>query len=231
MDIKLPSIRRENCSQQARDIIEMAIMRGEFKLGEKLVEEKIAQQLNISRVPVREALRALEKYGLVVIKPNSGAWVISPSLNDIEEVFDIRALIQPYALELCFRNSPQKTVSDLEQQIADFKELLNQNVDICDLISHQFKFDEIIFLNCGNKKLIEIWATLVPMLKIGFFNNPYFNEFDNVKDDRSHEEIVFAFKNGQIEDIKEKLIDHIVQAKLLICGSFKKGDKGKEENI
>ena len=108
MNKPLPFVKRKNYAQQARDIIEMGIMRGEFKLGEKLVEEKIAQQLNISRVPVREALRALEKYGLVVIKPNSGTWIISPSARDIEEIYDIRAVIQPYAMELCYENSRQK---------------------------------------------------------------------------------------------------------------------------
>ena len=220
----MPFVKRENYAQQARDIIEMGIMRGEFKLGEKLVEEKIAQQLNISRVPVREALRVLEKYGLVVVKPNSGTWVISPSAKDIEEVYDIRSLIQPYALELCFKNSPQKTTEDLERQILDFKELLQLKSNLSDLINQQFLFDEIMFLNCGNKKLIEMWEIIVPLLKIGFFHNPYFDEFDNVMNDRQHIEIVLAFKNGRIEEAKKILKDHIDQAKVLICESFGKGE-------
>ncbi|MEL7656612.1 MAG: GntR family transcriptional regulator [Anaerolineaceae bacterium] len=230
MNTNLPSVKRENCSQQARDIIEMAIMRGELKLGEKLVEEKIAQQLNISRVPVREAFRTLEKYGLVVIKPNNGVWVISPDVNDMEEVYDIRALNQPYALELCFRNSPEKTVRELELQIADFKKLLDHHGDIYDLINQDFKFDEIVFSNCGNKKLIEIWAILVPLLKIGFFYNPYFKEVDSVENNRSHEDIILAFQKGQIEEAKKLLIDHIMQSKQLICESFRKGGKGKGDN-
>lgn len=223
----LPSIKRRNYSQQARDIIETAIMRGEFELGEKLVEEKIAQLLNISRVPVREAFRALEKYGLVVIKPNNGVWVISPDVKDIAEVFDIRALNQPYALELCFENAPEKTVLELGRQIEVFKTLLNQHNDIYELINQDFKFDEIIFLNCGNKKLKEIWALLVPLLKIGFFRNPYFKEIDSIKNNCSHEDIVLALQKGQIEEAKKLLIDHIMESKKLICESFEKGGNGK----
>ncbi|MGV8026139.1 MAG: GntR family transcriptional regulator [Anaerolineaceae bacterium] len=229
MNTNLPSVKRENCSQQARDIIEMAIMRGELKLGEKLVEEKIAQQLNISRGPVREAFRTLEKYGLVVIKPNNGVWVISPDVKDMEELYDIRALNQPYALELCFRNSPEKTVSELQLQSANFKRLLDYHGDIYDLVNQDFKFDEIVFSNCGNKKLIEIWAILVPLLKISFFYNPYFKEVDSVENNRAHEDIILAFKKGRIEEAKKLLIDHILQSKQSIRESFRKGEKGKED--
>ncbi|NMC46045.1 MAG: GntR family transcriptional regulator [Chloroflexi bacterium] len=223
MNNKLPTIKRKNYSQQAFDIISTAIMRGEFKLGEKLVEERVAQQLNISRVPVREAFHDLEKFGLVVMKPNNGAWVISPSVDDIAEVFDIRALNQPYALALCYQTARQKTIRELEQQAAVFNEMLAGHADIYDLVNQDFKFDEIIFSNCGNKKLKEIWALLVPILKIGFFHNPYFKEINSFENSYSHEDIIRAFKDARIEDAKKLLIDHIHSSKKLICESFTKG--------
>ncbi len=227
MDNKLPTIKRKNYSQQAFDIISTAILRGEFKLGEKLVEEKIAQQLNISRVPVREAFHDLEKFGLVFMKPNNGAWVISPSVKDIAEVFDIRAVNQPYALELCYQNARQKTIDELEQQVKVFEEMLVQHADLYDLVYQDFKFDEIIFSNCGNKKLKEIWALLIPISMIGFFHNPYFKEIGSFKNRYSHEDIIRAFKDERIEDAKKLLIGHIYSSKELICGSFKKGGNRK----
>lgn len=225
MTNNLPTIRRKNYAQQARDIIETAIMRGDFALGEKLAEENIARQLNISRVPVREALRALEKYGLVEVKPGNGVWVISPDAKDIEEVFDIRALNEPYALELCFKNSPEKTILELERQIADFESLLEQHGGRYDLINQDLEFDEIIFLQCGNNKLIELWSILAPIIKIGFFHNPYFKEKNSVVNNRSHREIVTAFKKGKIDTAKNLLIDHILKSKKLICESFKKEEE------
>ncbi len=225
MTSSLPTIKRKNYAQQARDIIETAIMRGDFELGEKLTEENIAKQLNISRVPVREALRALEKYGLVEVKPSNGVWVISPDAKDIEEVFDIRALNEPYALELCFKNSPEKTIIELEHQIMDFENLLEQHGDRYDLINQDLKFDEIIFLRCGNNKLTEIWSILVPTIKIGFFHNPYFKENNSIVNNRSHREIVAVFKKGQIDTAKNSLTDHILKSKKLICESFKKEEE------
>lgn len=221
----LPTIKRKNYTQQARDIIETAIMRGDFKLGEKLVEESIAQQLNISRVPVREALRALEKYGLVVIKPNSGVRVISLDVKDIEEIYDIRILNETYALELCYRNSLEKTLRELERQIVEFKEIFDENDDIYDLINKDFEFDNIVFSNCGNSKLREIWLVLSPVIKIGFFHNPYYYDASSILDFYSHEEIIMNLHNGKIEDAKKILIDHIELSKQLICESFKKGEK------
>lgn len=224
----LPTIKRKNYSHQAYDIIEMAIMRGDLKLGEKLGEERIAQMLNISRAPVRESFRILEKYGLVVIKPNNGVWVISPNVKDIEEVYDIRALNQPYALELCFENSREETVRKLEFQIAYLMELLDRDTDIYELILQELMFDEIIFSNCGNKKLIEIWALLVPIIKIGFFNNPYLKDKNNIVNNRSHKEILSAFKEGQIDLAKNLLVYHILESKKMICETFNKGNKGDE---
>ena len=122
----------------------------------------------------------------------------------------------------------KKTIEDLERQITGFKNLVDSKADRSELINHQFLFDEIMFLNCKNKKLIEMWTIMIPLLKIGFFYNPYFNEFDNVMHDRQHREILLAFKNARIGEAKKILKDHIDQAKELVCESFGKGGIEKQ---
>jgi DNA-binding GntR family transcriptional regulator len=87
---------REVVVDELRDMI----TRGELKPGERLIEDHLAEQLGVSRNPVREAIRALESTGLVEVRPRKGAYVSSFDLDDVRKLLDIRALLEAYAAEL-----------------------------------------------------------------------------------------------------------------------------------
>src|SRR5699024_11854845 len=70
------------------------IMKGDFELGERLVQEEWARKLGVSRMPIREALRQLEVEGLVKLEPRKGAIVTPISSEDIEEIYQLRALLE-----------------------------------------------------------------------------------------------------------------------------------------
>ena len=76
------------------------ITRGDLKPGDRLVEDRLAEQLGVSRNPVREAIRALESTGLVEVRPRKGAYVSSFDLEDIRKLLQLRALLEAYAAEL-----------------------------------------------------------------------------------------------------------------------------------
>lgn len=89
-----------NLRQVVADEIHGMIMRGELGPGERLVEEKLAEQLGVSRNPVREAIRLLESTGLVEVRPRRGAYVSSVDVDDLREVLAVRGLIEGHAAEL-----------------------------------------------------------------------------------------------------------------------------------
>jgi len=97
---KLPTARlhptavRRTVTSDAADAIRARILSGELSEGEPLRQEALAASLGMSRIPVREALRLLEAEGLVVFNPHRGAVVSTASLDEIEELFELRALIE-----------------------------------------------------------------------------------------------------------------------------------------
>src|SRR6476661_6655129 len=75
-----------------------AILAGHFDPGERLGEEKLAQKMNVSRGPIREAFVRLEREGLVVTRRNRGAFVAQLTREDLEELYTLRRALEPLAL-------------------------------------------------------------------------------------------------------------------------------------
>jgi len=99
------------------------IIRGEITEGAQLRQDVIAGQYHVSRIPVREALRQLDAEGLITIVPNRGAIVPELSPGDIEELFAIRALLEPEVLKLSI---PRLTPADLGQAEAVLNKYMSE---------------------------------------------------------------------------------------------------------
>ncbi|HEX6238871.1 MAG TPA: GntR family transcriptional regulator [Acidimicrobiales bacterium] len=82
------------------DELRAMITRGELRPGDRLIEDHLAEQLGVSRNPVREAIRALESTGLVEVRPRKGAYVSSFDLDDVRKLLQLRAVLEAYAAEL-----------------------------------------------------------------------------------------------------------------------------------
>lgn len=92
----VPQIRKESIADQVYHYIKRMILSGELKGGEKISEENIAARLGVSRTPVREALKRLEAYGLIRIKPRSYAEVIELDEREVQNIAEIRAVIEEF---------------------------------------------------------------------------------------------------------------------------------------
>ncbi len=105
-------IARQSLTSAVAEKLREQIIRGEIPEGSQLRQDAIAVQYQVSRIPVREALRQLDAEGLISILPNRGAVVPALSPDDIEELFAIRALLEPEVLR---RSIPNLTKEDLSQ--------------------------------------------------------------------------------------------------------------------
>ena len=102
-------IRRQTLTDMTLDAMRNAILRGHYPEGEPLRQDAIADELGVSRIPVREALRQLEAEGLVTFSPHRGAVVSTLSLDEITELFELRADIES---DLLRRSIPHMTAED-----------------------------------------------------------------------------------------------------------------------
>ncbi len=88
---------QDGAQPRVRDLLEEAILEGELKPGERLRAEALAQRFGTSRTPIREALLQLEGQGLVEVEPNRGAVVRTFDRDDVLDLYEVRALIEPHA--------------------------------------------------------------------------------------------------------------------------------------
>lgn len=117
------AIPRQSLTSAVAEKLRDQIIRGEITEGAQLRQDVIAGQYHVSRIPVREALRQLHAEGLITIVPNRGAIVPELSPSDIEELFAIRALLEPEVLKLSI---PRLTPADLGQAEAVLNKYMSE---------------------------------------------------------------------------------------------------------
>ena len=111
-NIGVVPLQRQTVASMTLDAIRDGILHGNYAEGEPLRQDALADELGVSRIPIREALRQLEAEGLVTFSPHRGAIVSSLSLGEIEEVFELRASIET---DLLRRAMPRLTTLQLDQ--------------------------------------------------------------------------------------------------------------------
>src|SRR5215211_7235532 len=105
-------IQRQTIASMTIEALRERILRGDYPEGEPLRQDALAEELGVSRIPVREALRQLEAEGLVTFNPHRGAVVSTLSLSEIDELFELRADIET---DLLRRAIPKTTAEQLER--------------------------------------------------------------------------------------------------------------------
>ncbi len=123
MDIETASgsaIPRQSLTSAVADKLRDQIIRGEIPEGAQLRQDAIATQYQVSRIPVREALRQLDAEGLIAIVPNRGAVVPALSPDDVEELFSIRALLEPEVLKVSIPHLTEEDFGEAETVLTKY---------------------------------------------------------------------------------------------------------------
>ena len=105
-------------SGRVTDALRDAILSGRLRPGSRVRQEELAEEFGISRIPVREALRQLESEGLVILVPNSGAWISKLDRAECIEIYKIRERLEPLALSESSANLSAETLVRLEDLVA-----------------------------------------------------------------------------------------------------------------
>jgi len=149
----------ELLSQKVYRILKERIVKGNLTSGEKILEVNIAKQLGISRTPVREALQKLAADGLVKINPNLGMMVVRFSLEDTQEVLQIRRVLEGLVASLAAEKINHEEIKALEKIIEQMRISISKN-NILSYSNNNGKFHKLLLDICGNKHLIKICSNL-----------------------------------------------------------------------
>jgi len=135
--------------------IKQAIISGALPNGKRLVENHIAESLNISRTPVREAMHKLEKEGLLTKLPRGGFTVFGFNRESIEETFGIRSVLESYAARLAAEKHQKGDLKRLENKIGEFQVRLDQK-QMERLPEINTEFHDLLYALSKSPKLIRM---------------------------------------------------------------------------
>lgn len=141
------------------EALRQAILDGVLEPGERLMEVQLAEELGVSRTPVREAIRKLELAGFVVMIPRRGAYVADISLKEVSEVFEIRSALEALAAELAAERASEEELENLERLLVEIgKAIDSKDVDL--LIELDTRFHDALFKASRNERLSQILSSL-----------------------------------------------------------------------
>ena len=218
-----PVIRKKSVGDRVYQAIKRAIVIGELKPGQRIVEEQISMLMNTSRTPVREAIRRLEQEELVERLPKGGCIVKVLTTEDIEEIFGIRAVLESYAAYLATERITEEIIKKLTESIKQFEQALNNN-DLSRLMELNTRFHEIIYQASGSKNLyglINNFKAYIYIYRRSLLQSKKRAKVSLV----DHKRIVEAMRQGNKNKVERLVRKHILRGKKYILGEIEKGEK------
>ena len=199
--------KRATLTDQALKEIREAIRSGKLKPGERLVEMQLAEEMQISRFPIREALRYLEKEGLVETRPFKGTHVVEFTEKDMAELYSLRSALEELAVRILVENLDDKKIKQLET-IVHAMQQASQTGNLDQMISEDLRFHQTICEMSGHRKLLEVWQTLESQLQVfltiekDFFETAYLYV-------STHDPIMDAIKQRNAKKAEKAIRDHL----------------------
>lgn len=204
------------------DTLREAIIVGELKPGQRLMEVQLAEKMGVSRTPVREAIRKLELEGLVEMLPRKGAHVAELSVKDIMDVLEVRATLDGLATSLSatrITDDEKKELRHLLDQFINYVEKENLQGSI----KKDVEFHDVIYRSSRNDKLIQISNNLREQIQR--FRIVYIKDYSSSRElIREHTEIYEAIIARNPETAMEAARRHIKNQEETIIRSLKRNE-------
>ncbi len=215
--MKSNDFNHKSLSSKVFEYLKEEIFLGNYKSGDRILESKIAEELNISRAPVREAIKELESQGLVINIPRKVSFVVEFSREEIKELFDIRVLLENRVIKILIDNfilnnhdyHELELIVDKMVAIYNDKEL-DKKEKIIGMNKQDFAFHSYLWKKSSSSKYtVKILTSLYYQLKLAMFRD--FKSEDNLfTSAKKHYNIIKYLKKRDITQTKKVLIDHIV---------------------
>lgn len=196
---------REIVFESMRD----AILSGVLQPGERLMEIQLAEEMGVSRTPVREAIRKLELENFVVMIPRKGAYVAGVSSKDVADVFEIRSALEGLAAGLAAERITEDELEQMERVL--FCRSNEGDMDLEEVVKTDTDFHALVYSASRNDRLIQILANLREQIQ-RFRSTSLAVPGRNKLALEEHRAIVDALRNHDSEEAQALAIAHIVTA-------------------
>ena len=205
------------------------ILTGEYGPDERLIEEQLAERLGVSRTPVRQALTMLEAEGLVEITPNRGATVCSFSIEDVWDIYDLRAVLEGHAGRRAAGRIEGRELVRLRELAEEMEGLPGRFDDheeeIRALVALNQEFHGTIVEASRNRRLERLINRTVeiPLIFKTFF---WYTPHERVISNHYHRQILKALEKGDADRAEIIMREHVYEGRDFVIGALKEDLNG-----
>ena len=191
--------------------LKMQILTGKIEPGTRMMEIELAEEMGVSRTPIREAIRKLEKEGLVTIEPRKGAYASDISTEDMVEILEVRQHMEGLAAELAAGRVQEVQLDLLRETEACYNKAVESG-DTAEMIRYDSQFHKLIVEASNNKTLFQLIEPLQE--KALRFRYLYYSDLSRAMNmPHEHDEIIDAIAAGQKDDARQAASMHIKRLK------------------
>jgi DNA-binding GntR family transcriptional regulator len=198
--------------EKAYEFLKTSILSGRFNPGERLTEEHLAKELGMSRTPIREALHKLESEGLIKPLASRGFVASRDSKDDIEELFEIRAVLEGYALRVICDRITDAVLERLEETVQNAEAALRaQNLD--DVFQWNTRFHDTLHELLTDKHRLYHQMVTMRQYVLRYRKNTLQYPDGGERTVDGHRKILLALRLRDADLCERVMRDHIQQSK------------------
>ncbi len=194
-------------TDEIADIIRDRILKGEYKIGEKIKETQIASELKVSRTPIREAFKQLENEGLIDYIPNRGCFAKGFTKQDIEDIYAVRKALEILCVEWAVSRITEEQIQNLQDQ-CDLMEFYTVRQDEKKVLEINTGFHDIIYNATGSRFMAQVlrsYKEYIDQTRKALYYEPDY--LDEILEE--HRSILTAIKNRDAEEGKSAMSRHL----------------------
>jgi DNA-binding GntR family transcriptional regulator len=213
-----------SASAAASEVIREAIIDGRLAPGQRLKEEELAHELGMSRTPVREALLVLQSEGLVESLPRRGAFVRSYAVDELDEMYQLRAVLEGYAARRAATRISPEDVARLEDSCARFDRLRAED-DLLDLVQENLFFHNIILEAAASDRLGPMVRKVIdiPLVYKSFY---WYSPEQKLISEHYHKQLTRALRVGDAERAELIMREHVLEARDFLLAQLPLAGRG-----
>ena len=193
----------------AAESLRVAILDGRLAPGRRLKEAEIAEAFKISRTPVREALRTLQREGLVVVTPNRGVAVRRYTARELSEIYELRALLEGLGARRAAGAAGRVQLERLRASCARFSALRREDAPVVELVRENAAFHELVLATAGSEKLLSMVREVMEMPLVYRTYN-WYTAAQRIRAERQHEELTDVLATGDADRAEALMRCHIL---------------------
>ncbi|WP_139998993.1 GntR family transcriptional regulator [Paenibacillus paridis] len=199
-------------SEHVYTTIKKEILAGELQPGARLLVLEIAKKFNISQAPVREALERLKSAGFITGIPNKGSVVSTITSKEIKDIFELREIIEGFAVRQTMRQLTEADYAYLEEIIRKMHEAHEQN-DILSILELDMEFHGFFYRRCDNHMILELWNHMrMKVMRFMAISNRHYKT-DGLAD--WHLRLIEVLRSGDADLAERTFIEHMHSYKMI----------------